>query len=406
MYPVRGVHEPRRARLPARATRTGWPWPSITSGSFKGVTGVMELQPGQVNWAAVNPAARARGRPDVAVARLRRRAVVRLHLPLPPAALRQRALPRRHRRAGRRDACRGAAREFVQVIGEMRRAARALRPGGDDAGRASRPGGRPSSGARTSCGTSRSTGRPTLWDTRDHRNKWIGRGQGGRGSARLHRRGRRLRGLSVPGRAGLPARRRGPGRQVDALRRGRRPPRPDLPHRAEGHARAAAGGAVGRARSRRSSGPGVELFDGLLEGGAASVRMGGRGYAWNRWADVLAPAGGPGTETLAVYADQFYAGKPAVVTRRLGKGTVTYVGRGHARRRAGARASCASSTDGPGPRPRAIRRASTSSGATASSWPSITRRGPTTCRSRPGPGSSSAATPSPPPPSSCGDRRQ
>ncbi|MBP1659609.1 MAG: Beta-galactosidase [Candidatus Aminicenantes bacterium] len=68
----------------------------------------------------------------------------------------------------------------------------------------------------------------------------------------------------------------------------------------------------------------VELFDCLLEGDRGIVRMGGRGHAWNRWADVLKPSGG--TETLAVYADQFYAGKPAVVTRRLGRGTVTYVG--------------------------------------------------------------------------------
>jgi len=68
----------------------------------------------------------------------------------------------------------------------------------------------------------------------------------------------------------------------------------------------------------------VELFDCLLDGGRGVVRMGGKGHAWNRWADVLKPAGG--TETLAVYADQFYAGKPAVVTRKLGRGTVTYIG--------------------------------------------------------------------------------
>ena len=68
----------------------------------------------------------------------------------------------------------------------------------------------------------------------------------------------------------------------------------------------------------------VELFDGLLEGDKGVVRMGGKGYAWNTWADVLKPASG--TETLAVYADQFYAGKPAVVTRGLGRGTVTYIG--------------------------------------------------------------------------------
>ena len=68
----------------------------------------------------------------------------------------------------------------------------------------------------------------------------------------------------------------------------------------------------------------VELFDGLLADDRGAVRMGGKGYAWNAWADVLRPA--KGTETLAVYADQFYAGKPAVVTRKLGRGTVTYIG--------------------------------------------------------------------------------
>ena len=68
----------------------------------------------------------------------------------------------------------------------------------------------------------------------------------------------------------------------------------------------------------------VGMFDNLLAGGRGLVRMGSAGYAWNRWGDVLIPH--QGTETLAVYADQFYAGNPAVVTRRLGRGTVTYVG--------------------------------------------------------------------------------
>lgn len=68
----------------------------------------------------------------------------------------------------------------------------------------------------------------------------------------------------------------------------------------------------------------VEMFDGLLADGRGEVKMNGAGYEWNRWADVL--KAGEGTETLAVYADQFYAGKPAVVTRKLGRGTVTYIG--------------------------------------------------------------------------------
>ena len=33
-----------------------------------------------------------------------------------------------------------------------------------------------------------------------------------------------------------------------------------------------------------------------------------------------------GTTTIATYADQFYLGKAAAVTHKLGKGTVTYIG--------------------------------------------------------------------------------
>jgi beta-galactosidase len=47
-------------------------------------------------------------------------------------------------------------------------------------------------------------------------------------------------------------------------------------------------------------------------------------YAWRSWADILEPE--TGTTVLATYADQFYAGKSAAVTRKLGKGSVTYIG--------------------------------------------------------------------------------
>jgi beta-galactosidase len=70
----------------------------------------------------------------------------------------------------------------------------------------------------------------------------------------------------------------------------------------------------------------VRMSDCLLADARGRVRMGGAGYEWNRWADVLEPRAGEGAETLAVYADQFYAGKAAVVIRRLGRGTVTYLG--------------------------------------------------------------------------------
>lgn len=47
-------------------------------------------------------------------------------------------------------------------------------------------------------------------------------------------------------------------------------------------------------------------------------------YKWNNWADLLEPH--RGTEVLAVYNDQFYKGKAAVVRNKIGKGTVTYIG--------------------------------------------------------------------------------
>jgi beta-galactosidase len=54
------------------------------------------------------------------------------------------------------------------------------------------------------------------------------------------------------------------------------------------------------------------------------VRVGARRFTWGSWGETLDPRSG--TTVLARYADQFYAGKPAAVTRKLGKGTVTYIG--------------------------------------------------------------------------------
>ena len=68
----------------------------------------------------------------------------------------------------------------------------------------------------------------------------------------------------------------------------------------------------------------VEMSDSLLAETRGRVKMGRASYEWNRWADVLKPRGG--TETLAVYDDQFYAGRAAAVTRPAGRGTVTYIG--------------------------------------------------------------------------------
>lgn len=68
----------------------------------------------------------------------------------------------------------------------------------------------------------------------------------------------------------------------------------------------------------------VEFYD-LPAAYAPDTVVTGKGrYPWNSWGDILKPRAG--TETWGIYAGDFYVGKAAVVTRRLGKGTVTYVG--------------------------------------------------------------------------------
>src|SRR4030095_14050711 len=68
----------------------------------------------------------------------------------------------------------------------------------------------------------------------------------------------------------------------------------------------------------------ISFFDLLLDNGKGEVKMGSDSYPWNVWADVLKPL--TGTETLARYANQYYAGQSAITYRRLGKGSVTYIG--------------------------------------------------------------------------------
>ncbi|MCE1155775.1 MAG: beta-galactosidase trimerization domain-containing protein, partial [Bacteroidales bacterium] len=64
-----------------------------------------------------------------------------------------------------------------------------------------------------------------------------------------------------------------------------------------------------------------DMLDGTMQ---ARVSMDNKTYTWNNWGDMLEP--GQGAESWATYADQFYAGRRAVIHRKLGKGTVTYIG--------------------------------------------------------------------------------
>lgn len=68
----------------------------------------------------------------------------------------------------------------------------------------------------------------------------------------------------------------------------------------------------------------VEGFDMLPPSVAAKVESDGATHAWHRWADILAPRAG--TEVLAKYADRYYAGKAAATSRKVGRGTVTMIG--------------------------------------------------------------------------------
>lgn len=74
----------------------------------------------------------------------------------------------------------------------------------------------------------------------------------------------------------------------------------------------------------RLTGNEMEFYDLLLPEEPGKVVMDGKSYAWNTWGEILKP--GKGVQVWATYDEEFYAGKPAVTTRRLGRGTVTYVG--------------------------------------------------------------------------------
>lgn len=68
----------------------------------------------------------------------------------------------------------------------------------------------------------------------------------------------------------------------------------------------------------------IQGYDGLPDGDKAHVEMDARRYPWNVWGDLVRPE--EGTRVLACYADQFYAGTPAITQHDFGRGQVTYCG--------------------------------------------------------------------------------
>ena len=68
----------------------------------------------------------------------------------------------------------------------------------------------------------------------------------------------------------------------------------------------------------------ISDFDQLQPNTKGKIEYNSNRYTWNIWADLVT-ANKPENEK-AHYIDQFYAGKAAVVKNQIGKGTVTYIG--------------------------------------------------------------------------------
>ncbi len=68
----------------------------------------------------------------------------------------------------------------------------------------------------------------------------------------------------------------------------------------------------------------VSYWDQLQPGTSGKIKFMSQLFDWHVWSDVLQP--NAGTEILATHQDQFYAGAPTVVRKKYGKGSVTYIG--------------------------------------------------------------------------------
>jgi beta-galactosidase len=69
----------------------------------------------------------------------------------------------------------------------------------------------------------------------------------------------------------------------------------------------------------------IKFYDTLPAPNVGHVTAGAQAHAWNTWAEVLETPDDR-TVALARHADQYYQGGIAATTRKLGQGTVTYIG--------------------------------------------------------------------------------
>jgi beta-galactosidase len=70
----------------------------------------------------------------------------------------------------------------------------------------------------------------------------------------------------------------------------------------------------------------IAFYDTLPPPNVGHVDAGGSQYPWSNWGEILHPEAGAGAQVLATYTDQYYAGEPAAITRKVGRGDVTYIG--------------------------------------------------------------------------------
>ena len=68
----------------------------------------------------------------------------------------------------------------------------------------------------------------------------------------------------------------------------------------------------------------VKATDMLSPYAKGDILMKSTHYNWNNWADLLIPE--KNSDVLATFDNQFYKGMAAIVRRRVGKGSVTYIG--------------------------------------------------------------------------------
>jgi len=68
----------------------------------------------------------------------------------------------------------------------------------------------------------------------------------------------------------------------------------------------------------------IKFYDLLPPYAPGEVVSDSKSFKWTSWGEILSPA--KGTEVWATYKGDFYEGSPAVVHRSIGKGMVTYIG--------------------------------------------------------------------------------